>query len=104
MVIRTGTSIMVSYIHDTTSMARFSSITLALPLITLIHDHISTILVNSSRTSFLFPVLIAVIAVAVLSVPHQQSQDPPDTSHSLDSIFCDEEVEPLGAVEVEAAP
>ena len=87
-------SIMVSYIHGKVQLYNISS-----PLSTLIHEHISTILVNSSRTSFLFPVLVAVIAV-----PHQQSQDPPNTSHSLDSIFCDEEIEPFGALEVEAAP
>ena len=82
---------MVSYnIHGKVQFYNISS-----PLITLIHEHISTILVNSSSTSFLFSVLAAVIAV-----PHQQSQDAPYTSHSLDSVFCDEEVEPFGALEV----
>lgn len=87
------------YIHGKVQLYNISS-----SLITLIHGNVSasttaTIHVISSRTSFLFP-------VAIISVPisHHQSQDPPDTSHSLDSIFCDEEIEPLGALEVEAAP
>ena len=81
------------YIHGKVQLYNISS-----SLITLTHDSISasasTILVIS-RTSFLFP---------VVPVPHQQSQDAPNTSQGLDSIFCDEEIEPFGALEVEAAP